>query len=640
MSSASPSSTSSSGHGAHAPQKIWPMAIGAIGVVYGDIGTSPLYAFREAAHHMSGAGEFARADVFGLLSLIIWTLIIIVTLKYVVLLLRIDNRGEGGTLALMALARSITYRNTIAFLFLGMAGAALFFGDAMITPAISVLSAVEGLQVVRPEFGPYVLPITALIIIGLFSVQSRGTAKVSQFFGPITVLWFLVMGLMGLMHIAHDPDILLAINPYYSLQFLMNHGKAAFVVLGSVFLAVTGAEALYADLGHFGRRPIQLAWGWFVFPCLLLNYLGQGALVLRDPSAIDNPFFRMVSEDWQLPLVLLATCATIIAAQAVITGAFSIARQASNLGLLPRLRIKQTSDIHSGQIYLPQLNYILMIGVLILVVLFRSSTNLASLYGISVTGAMVVDAIMVAFVIWQVWGWSAFKTALVVLPFLIIECVFLAANLTKLGDGGWVPVMIALTVMAIMGTWIKGNVILKSREKKRHIKTEKFMKDYKTLYPNLQQVEGCAFHMTADPELVPMSLLQNIKHNRVLHERNVILSIKVEPYPYVDSDDRAIITHINDDFTLVVLRFGFKDDFNIQQELAQLNTDPETGIDFDWQKTSLFISRRSVRSHPRYGLPPWQDFIYIWLDKNASEPTDYYRLPVSRVIEIGRQVII
>lgn len=626
----------------HGAQKnVWPMAIGAIGVVYGDIGTSPLYAFREAIAHVSADGAMLmRGDVLGILSLILWTLVLIVTLKYVIILLRLDNHGEGGTLALMALARSVIYRNTIGFLFLGIAGAALFYGDAVITPAISVLSAVEGLKMVAPSFEPYILPLTIVIILVLFGCQHKGTAAVSKLFGPITALWFGLLGLTGLIHIFDDPSVLAAISPHYAVMFLVNHGSIAFVTLGAVFLAVTGAEALYADLGHFGRRPIQLAWFWWIFPCLALNYLGQGALVLSDPLKADNPFFNLVPQGLLLPFVLMATCATIIASQAVITGAFSLTRQAVNLGLLPRLVIKHTSAQHSGQIYLPQVNYILMIGVLLLVFTFQTSSALASLYGISVTGAMCVDAIMVFFVLWQIKEWPLWATIAVIGPFLAIELVFLSANLTKVVDGGWVPITLATLVSAMMVTWIQGTFILNGRARKRDVKLEKFVLDYKTKYGTLGRSKGSAFFLASDPNLVPAAMLQNMKHNKILHEKNIILTIKTEPQPHVEPENRFVITHINEEITVVVLRFGFKDDTDVQSELITLNRMPGNGIDFNWEDTSVFLSRRAIRSHARYGMPLWQDWIYIFLNKHSSEPTDFYKLPVSRVIEIGRHVII
>lgn len=631
----------SDAHHGSSQKNMWPLTIGAIGVVYGDIGTSPLYAFREAVSHLTAGGEMLqRADVLGVLSLILWTLVLIVTIKYVIILLRLDNHGEGGTLALMALARSVIYRNTTGFLFLGIAGAALFFGDCVITPAISVLSAVEGLKMVTPAFDPYVLPLTIVIIVLLFSFQSRGTATVSKLFGPITTLWFGLLGLTGLINLVDDPSVLAAISPHYALAFIYNHGAATFMTLGAVFLAVTGAEALYADLGHFGRRPIQLAWGWWVFPCLALNYLGQGALVLNNPLAVDNPFYNLVPQQFLLPFVIMATCATIIASQAVITGAFSLTRQAVNLGLLPRLVIKHTSAQHSGQIYLPQINYILMATTLFLVITFQTSSALASAYGISVSAAMVVDAIMVFFVLWQIREWPLWATIGMIVPFLAIEAVFLGANALKIIDGGWVPVTLAIGVMAIMTTWIHGTFIINGRARKRDIKLDRFIADYKEKYGTLARVKGSAFFLSSDPNLVPAALLQNIKHSKVLHEKNIILTIKTEPVPYVPADSRLVITHVNEDFSVVVLRFGFKDDTDVQSELIALNRMPGNGIDFSWEDTSVFLSRRSIRSHARYGMARWQDWIYIFLNKHASEPADFYKLPVSRVIEIGRHVII
>lgn len=618
------------------------MAVGAIGVVYGDIGTSPLYAFREALHAVGATVESGalESDVLGILSLFLWSMMTVVTLKYVTVLLKIDNHGEGGTLALMALARSVIYRNTIGFLLLGMAGAALFYGDSIITPAISVLSAMEGMEVVTPSFAPFVVPATLAIIIGLFSFQSKGTAKVSALFGPVMIVWFATLGILGATHLTDHPGVFAAINPWYALQFVATHGKVAFITIGAVFLCVTGAEAIYADLGHFGRKPIALVWRWFAFPCLALNYLGQGAMVLNNPQTIDTPFFKMGGDAWLVPLVALATFATIIASQAVITGAFSLTRQAVNLGLLPRMKIKHTSAAHSGQIYMPQVNYLLMCGVIFLVLLFRSSADLASVYGISVAGALCVDAVMGFFVVWQIREWSLLKSIAVFGVFFLIDLLFLSSNLTKLMKGGWLPLLIASLLMILMATWIQGTFILSSRARKREIKIDKFLADYKTRFPDIQHVKGCAFFFAGNPNHMPSSLLQNIRHNKVLHEKNIILSVRIEPVPHVDPDSRALVTHLNHEFSVVVLRFGFKDDPDVQEELMKMNRTKGNGIDFDWENTSLFLSRRSIRSHPKYGLPGWQDIIYIWLSKHAAEPTDFYQLPVSRVIEIGRQVII
>ncbi|MBI1215784.1 MAG: potassium transporter Kup [Alphaproteobacteria bacterium] len=641
MEPTTPSFETEQHHGEMDSAMTWRLTIGAVGVVYGDIGTSPIYALRESLHAAVPAGQLpATADVLGILSLILWSLTIIVSIKYVSILLRVDNHGEGGILALMALARSILYRNTTIFLFLGMMGAALFFGDGIITPALSVLSSIEGLEVVTPAFDPYIIPITLGIILGLFLFQSRGTDKVSSLFGPVTVIWFLMLACTGLSHIADAPQVLAAINPWHAVIFLVHHGSASFIVLGSIFLAVTGSEALYADLGHFGRKPIQLAWAWFVFPALALNYLGQGALVLHDPSTLDNPFFKMVSKSWLLPLVGITTMATIIASQAVITGAYSLTRQAINLGILPRMKILHTSDIHSGQIYLPQVNYMLMIGVIIFVLLFKSSSNMAAAYGISVTGTMVLTAIMTFFIIWQIWEWPLWAAAVLVGPFFVIDCVFLGANMLKVFEGGWVPLGMAAVMMLIMLTWIQGTFIINGRARKRDIRLDKFIAAYKERYPDLKRISGTAFFFSNDISRTPAALTQNIRHNKVLHEKNIILSVKSEPIPYVDPEYRAVITHLNEDFSVILLRFGFQETPNVQEEILRLNGKKDSGIYFDWADSSLFLSRRSLRAHPKYGLPLWQDFIYIWLSKHAAEPTDFYQLPVSRVIEVGRHIMI
>jgi len=617
------------------------LTMGAIGVVYGDIGTSPLYAFREAMMTIARDGQaYGREDVYGILSLILWALTVIVTIKYIMILMKIDNHGEGGPLALMALVRGCFYRNTMAFMFVGIASAAFFYGDSIITPAISVLSAVEGLKVVTPGLAPYILPVTLGIILALYIMQARGTGSISTLFGPVMVVWFVVLGLMGLKHIGDDPGVLNALNPYYAFSFIFTHGKIAFVTLGAVFLAVTGAEALYADLGHFGRQPIQLAWIWVVFPALALNYLGQGALVLNDPSALDNPFFKMVPVSQLMPLVVFATAATVIASQAVITGTYSLTRQAINLGLLPRLIVRHTSDSNSGQIYLPQVNYMMMIGVLILVLVFRSSDALAAAYGISVTGTMMLTASMIFFVVWRLWEWPLLGAALFTLPLLAIDGTFLASNLLKVADGGWMPLLVAFCLMTLMITWVKGTIILNGRSRKRDVKLEKFIATFKERYPDIARVRGTAFFMVSDPLLTPTSLIQNLRHNHVLHDKNVILSLKIEPIPYVDPHHRSLITKINDDFSVLVMRFGFKEAPDVQEELIRLNQNPTVDLNFDWEQTSLFLNRRSLRAHPRYGLPAWQDWIYIWLNKNSSDPSDYYRLPIGRVIEIGRHVII
>lgn len=619
---------------------LWRLTLGAIGVVYGDIGTSPIYAFRESLHALGGTGAPVLSDVLGVISLILWSLTLICTVKYVCILLKVDNHGEGGTLALMALVRTILYRNTTIFLFLGMAGAALFYGDGILTPALSVLSAVEGLEIATPAFTPYVVPITLAIIVALFYFQSKGTDKVSSLFGPVTLLWFGTLAVSGLQHVMDYPAVLKALSPYYALHFLIAHGSLSFVVLGSIFLAVTGAEALYADLGHFGRQPIQAAWLWFVFPCLALNYLGQGGLVMVDPAAADNPFFKMVAESWTLPLVGISTLATIIASQAVITGAYSLTRQAINLGLMPRMEIRHTSAAHSGQIYLPQVNWLLMTGVILLVLAFKSSSAMAAAYGISVTGTMVLTAVMTFFIVWELWGWPLWAAALLVGPFLTIDLVFLASNMLKIFEGGWLPLAMAASIMLVMWTWIKGSFIINSRARKRELKLEKFIAHLHELYPRVRETIGTAFFLAADPDRTPAALLQNLRHNNVLHEKNIILTIRPEPIPYVAAEDRAIIAHPAGNFSTVMLRFGFQETLNVQAELMRLNDDPASGIRFEWTETSLFLSRRAIKGSAKYGLPGWQDVIYIWMSKHAAEPTDFYKLPVSRVIEIGRHVLI
>lgn len=616
------------------------LALSAVGVVYGDIGTSPLYAFREAMMTVAEHGAWTPGDVLGVLSLILWALVVVVTLKYVVVLIRIDNQGEGGPLALMALVRRAFYGNTMAFLLIGMASTALFFGDAMITPAISVLSAVEGLKVLTPAFEPFVLPLTMAIIFSLYIFQSRGTARVSALFGPVMLVWFTLMGVLGLSHIGDAPEVLGAVNPWHAVRFAVEHKGLAFVTLGAVFLAVTGAEALYTDLGHFGRSPIRVAWIWLVFPALALNYLGQGAMVLKDPSALDSPFFRLAPPEYRMPFVIMATIATVVASQAVITGAYSLARQAVNLGLLPRLVVRHTSDLNSGQIYMPQINYMMMVGVLILVVLFKSSKSLAAAYGISVTGAMLLDAVMIFFVVWRLWAWRVWAAALFALPLIFIDGVFLSSNLLKIKDGGWMPLVVALAIMTVMITWVRGSIILNRRAMKRDVKLDKFVKTFAEKYGAPPRVPGTAFFMVGDSVFVPASLLQNLRHNRILHEQNVILSIKTEDVPHVESTARAIVTRLSDDFTLLVMRFGFKDEPDVQEELIRLNQDPRAGLTFDWETTSLFLSRRVLRAHPSYGMPAWQDMLYLWLNKNATDPSDYYRLPITRVIEIGRHMII
>jgi KUP system potassium uptake protein len=508
------------------------LTIGAIGVVYGDIGTSPLYAMREALRPVAHDG-LTRPEVLGVISLLIWTLLLIVTVKYVLFLLRVDNRGEGGILALYTLTRLAIGRRSYGVLALGIAGAALFLGDAVITPAVTVLSAVEGIKLVAPSFEQYVLPVTMGILLALFVVQQHGTQAISVAFGPITALWFVTMGVTGTLELVQDPGVLAAFNPIYGLSFLFSHGIVAFFVMGAVFLAVTGAEALYADLGHFGRRPISLAWFVLVFPALILNYLGQGALVLRNHEAIENPFFLLVPE-WILPaLVALATVASVIASQAVISGAFSMVRAAIQLGLLPRLSVVHTSGSQSGQIYIPAINWLLMGGVMVFVLNFRTSEALAAAYGISVTGAMIVDSILAVIYVYKGWRWSLWLTILIALPFVGLESTFFLSNMTKFFHGGFVPVALAITISVLMFSWWRGTQLAMAAGHKQMVDLDSFARSM--LKSSVHVVPGTAFFLTSDSNAVPPALLHNLKHNRVLHDRNIILTVETVRVPLVNN---------------------------------------------------------------------------------------------------------
>jgi KUP system potassium uptake protein len=613
----------------------WALTLGSVGVVFGDIGTSPLYAFREAVHNAAHGGPVSREIVLGVLSLILWSLIVVVTIKYVLLLLRADNNGEGGTLSLMALGQRALGRRSWPLLALGVIGGSMFLGDAMITPAISVLSAVEGLKIAAPALEHYVVPVAIVILICLFSVQSRGTAMVANAFGPVMIIWFLTLGVMGLMHISDDPGIVHAINPVFAVQFLLTHGVIGLVILGAVFLAVTGGEALYADLGHFGRKPIQAAWFYFVLPCLLLNYFGQGALVLAHPETIENPFYRMVPETFLVPLICLATAATVIASQAVITGAFSLVRQAIQLGLLPRFEVRYTSETHAGQIYLPRVNIMLLIGVLLLVGLFRTSSNLASAYGIAVSTTMVCDGIMCFVVIWKVWNWRAATAAALIVPLVIVDLTFLAANLLKLLQGAWVPVLFGVLMAGLIWTWRRGAAILTNKTRRTEVPLLDLIKSLEKRPPHI--VKGTAVFLTSDPEYVPTALLHNLKHNKVLHEHNVILTIHTAETPRVDLADRVRMAKISDKFSTVRLSFGFMESPNVPKALAVAR---KLGWQFDIMSTSFFVSRRSLKPAAQSGMPQWQDHLFIALSRSANDATDYFQIPTGRVVEVGTQVTI
>ncbi|HZG27247.1 MAG TPA: potassium transporter Kup [Ensifer sp.] len=613
------------------------LALGSVGVVYGDIGTSPLYAFKEALRPVSIDG-IDRGEVIGIISLMLWTLTIIVTLKYVLFLLRADNGGEGGTLSLLALLMKTANGHAAILFFMGIAGSALFLGDSMITPALSVLSAVEGLQLVTPELKEFVLPLSLTILIVLFLVQSRGTGAVSAFFGPITAIWFLVMGVIGIVHIADDLSIFAALNPYHAATFLIREQWLGIVVLGAVFLTVTGAEALYADLGHFGRRPIQLAWFALVFPALMLNYLGQGAFILKHPEAAENPFFLMFPSWALLPAVILATAATIIASQAVITGAFSLVRQAIHLNFLPRMEIQHTSETHTCQIFLPGVNIILMIGVVFLVLGFRSSDALATAYGISVTGAMTITTIMAFEFVRKQWHWSLPAAIAGLLPLLLLELVFLGANLFKIHDGGYVPILIATGIVIVMWTWRRGSRILAEKAKANNIPIDKFIEMVSRESEHAPvTVPGTAIFLTSDPGFAPATLLHNIKHNHVLHKQNIILSVRTANKPYVPDDIRYSLSHLSDRFTSLEVRFGFMEMPDITKTLGRIRKE---GMKFEIMSTSFYLGRRQLLASPDGGMPLWQDKLFIALANTATRPSDYFRLPSNRVVELGSQVVI
>src|SRR5450432_1983731 len=625
------------GHGdAHSTAGFKALMLGSIGVVYGDIGTSPLYALREAVMAASGpAGVVAPQAVLGILSLILWALIIVVTLKYVLILLRADNNGEGGTLALMALAQRAVGSGAGNIVLLGIIGGALFYGDAVITPAVSVLSAIEGMTIVTAAFEPYVVALTVVILLVLFAVQSRGTARVATFFGPIMCLWFAVIAIAAISPIMQHPEVLLALNPLYAVSFMLHHGIIGFITLGAVFLAVTGAEALYADLGHFGKRPIQTAWLYIVLPSLALNYLGQGALVIADPKAVENPFFLMFP-DWALLwMVVLATMATVIASQAVITGAYSLTRQAIQLGLLPRFEIRHTSESHSGQIYIPRINTLLLIGVLLLVLLFRTSSGLASAYGIAVSTTMVADGIMGFVVIWKLWNWKAATAAAVIVPFVVVDMTFFSANLLKLFEGAWVPLLFGFAMAVMIWTWRRGTVILMAKTRRTEVPLKDLIKSLEKRPPHI--VKGTAVFLTSDPNFVPTALLHNLKHNKVLHEHNVILTIETAQTPRVDPAERVRMETISDKFSTVRLRFGFMEQPNVPRALAIAR---KLGWQFDIMSTSFFVSRRSLKPSSHSEMPRWQDHLFIALSRSANDATDYFQIPTGRVVEVGTQVTI
>ncbi|MGA9395555.1 MAG: potassium transporter Kup [Azonexus sp.] len=611
------------------------LALAALGVVYGDIGTSPLYAVKEvfAGNHPIPVNE---ANIFGSLSLFFWALIVVVSVKYVTFIMRADNRGEGGIMALIALAlRDVQNKpkQARAVMIVGILGAAMFYGDGMVTPAISVLSAVEGLEVATPAFKHFVIPITLVVLFGLFYIQRHGTALVGTFFGPVMLLWFTTLALLGVSNIVAHPAILHALNPLYGITFLFDNKAMALVAMGNVVLAVTGAEALYADMGHFGRKPIQSAWFAFVLPSLVLNYFGQGALIFANPEAAKNPFFLSAPE-WALyPLVGLATLATVIASQAVISGAFSVTRQAMQLGFVPRMEVQHTSDKEQGQIYLPAVNWGLMLAVMILVLGFKSSNNLAAAYGIAVTGDMVITSLLATVVVARAWGWGWARAGALFACFLVVELVFLAANILKIPDGGWFPLVAGVVVFVLMTTWKRGRQLLSDRLKGERIELPLFLESLAASMPT--RVEGTSVFLNSDPNGVPHALLHNLMHNKVLHERVVLVSAQFFDVPYVPAIDRVEVRELRDNFWSVIIQYGFKDEPDIPLALSMC---ADAGLEFNALDTSYFIGRETLIPRLKSDMAFWREKIFVAMSRNSGSATEFFKIPSNRVVELGTQV--
>jgi KUP system potassium uptake protein len=633
--------------GEHGKESLSALSLGALGVVFGDIGTSPLYAFREALGQAASDGIVA-SEIFGILSMALWALIFIVTCKYVLFLMRADNEGEGGVLALMALAQRSTRKHGALIVILGSVGAALFYGDGIITPALSVLSAVEGLRTIPSLSNSIsngeILLITSAIMIGLFGMQMHGTATVAKLFGPVCLIWFVAIGALGLIHITDEPTILWALSPHHAVSFMLTHGTQGLFVLGAVFLTVTGAEALTADMGHFGAKPIRLGWFFVVFPALALNYIGQGAFALHQlelanasgtPFGNQDWFFLMAPGAARVPLVVLATLATIIASQAVITGAFSLTQQAIQLGLLPRLKISQTSHSAAGQIFLPSINALLFIGVMILVFGFGSSSAMASAYGIAVTGTMVVTTCLAFVIVRRNWGWKTPLAVCFIAPFLALDLFFFGANALRIASGGWVPIVVASCIAVLIFTWIRGRALLTTLDQSQAISLDELAPILAARPP--ERVSGTAVFLTSDPEAAPSALLHNLKHNKVLHEKNVALTVRTARTPVVDPAQRLTITRLDDNFSRAVLTYGFMESPDVPHDLE---VKEPTGKRMAPIQTSFFIGRSTLRPSKHSGMPFWQDLLFIFLYRNASDPTDFFRIPPNRVVELGSQMTI
>jgi KUP system potassium uptake protein len=626
-------------HGAHGQHGgLMKLAIGAVGVVFGDIGTSPLYAFREtfAGHHRINADS---VHILGVLSLVFWSMLIVVTVKYVLTIMRADNKGEGGSLALLALINRKTEGAswTTPIVLLGVFATALFYGDSMITPAMSVLSATEGLNYISPGFDPFIVLIALVILVGLFAIQARGTETVGKLFGPIMIVYFLVLAGLGLMHITAMPSVVWQmLNPMNAVYFFLTDGFRAFVAMGSVVLAITGAEALYADMGHFGRRPIGLSWMTFVLPCLLLNYMGQGAMVMsaspeNAATLIKDPFFLMIPDAIRVPVVILALLATIIASQAVISGAFSLTQQAIQLGFMPRMSIKHTS-VAAGQIYIPAVNWALMIAVILLVLFFRSSSNLAAAYGIAVTGAVTIDTILLTVVLFKLWDWPAWKAVPLVALFFAVDLTYLGANMIKVPDGGWVPLAIGLVIFTLLTTWSRGRILMRQNMAEDAIPVEVFAKSANA---SATRVPGTAVFMASTNKGIPSALLHNIKHNKVLHERVVILTVAIQDVPYVDEGERFNCKDMSNGFYRLTIRCGFLEETDVPALLKQVQL---CGAPFEMMKTSFFLSRQTLIASAKPGMAIWREKLFAWMLRNAASAMEFFRLPTNRVLELGSQV--
>jgi len=612
------------------------LSVAALGVVFGDIGTSPLYAIKEIFSISNNILELNEANLLGILSLIFWSLISVVSVKYITFIMNASNHGEGGIMALLALAirKNKSKKNRFLILSIGMLGACMFYADGMITPAISVMSAIEGIEFITPAFHDFIIPITLLIIFGLFWAQSKGTSAVGFLFGPVMLFWFLALACLGIYNIMQAPFVLHALNPFYAYQFLTNEFSVAFVTLGAVVLVVTGAESLYADMGHFGRNPIKITWFSFVFPSLTLNYFGQGALIINNPSFIKNPFYLMAPEWMIIPLVILATLATIIASQACITGAFSVSRQALQLGFIPRMRVDHTSENQEGQIYLPRVNWILMIGVMAVVLIFQSSSALAGAYGVAITIDFVITTILASFVFTQIWRWHWIKTLAVVMLFLIVDLIFFGANIIKIFDGGWFPVLIGLILIFLMSTWKKGRSLLFYKLKDESMSIDVFLKSMKTQLKN--RVKGTAVFLTPNPEGVPHSLLHNLKHNKIVHRNVVLLSIRFKNYPHATNQNFIEFEKLPNNFFKVILNYGFKDETRVPRDLKRCE---KYGLKLDPMDTSYFIGKESLIPQPSSQMFLLRKKIFITLFRSAENITNQFYLPANRVVELGSQVL-